>query len=440
MCLTSGHRQNNSSHRGPLFGVPMIIKDQIETAGIATAYGSKIAKTHVPKEDATLVRKLKEAGAVILGKSNMPDWAASWFSTSSLSGETKNPYDLSRDPGGSSSGSGAAVAANLCVAAIGGDTGGSIRLPSSFCGLVGVRVTPGRISRHGMSSLVETQDTPGPMARSVEDAARILDVIVGYDEKDEYTSINAIATSASQASSPSTQFQDCIKNPSMRGKRIGVLRSAFGSDQGILKLLDRAEESIKTSGATMMDVDIPDIDRLKNFTSVYVSRSRYDINRFLASRGFSETLQSIYAAGDYHKALDLIGDIAEGPKHPKDDPTFAEKLMEQARYQRLVAAIFAKNQLDAIIYPTCQVLAPKTEELLDGTWTCLGYPTNTIIASQLLFPAASVPIGLTKDLKDGVDGPYLPVGLEILGLPLSEERVLNVAAAVETIGLTKSRI
>ena len=116
--------------------MPVVIKDQIETAGIATSFGSKACKDYVPANDATLVRKLKEAGAVILGKTTMPDWAASWFSTSSLSETTKNPHDLSRDPGGSSSGSGAAVAAGLALVAIGGDTGGSIRLPASFCGLV----------------------------------------------------------------------------------------------------------------------------------------------------------------------------------------------------------------------------------------------------------------------------------------------------------------
>lgn len=139
-----------------------MIKDQIETAGLKTAFGSVACKNYVPEQDATLVRKLKDAGAIILAKSTMPDWAASWFSTSSLNETTKNPHDLSRDPGGSSSGSGAAVASGMAIAAIGGDTGGSIRLPSSFCKLVGVRVTPGRVSRDGMSALVTPQDTPGP--------------------------------------------------------------------------------------------------------------------------------------------------------------------------------------------------------------------------------------------------------------------------------------
>lgn len=164
----------------------MVLKDQIETAGIPTAYGSLACEDYVPPKDATIVTKLKAAGVVIRGKSTMPDWAAGWLSTSSLSGTTKHPIDHTRDPGGSSSGSGTAVATDMALAAIGGDTGGSIRLPASFCGLVGVRVTPGRISRDGMSSLVKTQDTPGPMVKTVDDAARLLDVLVGFDENERF--------------------------------------------------------------------------------------------------------------------------------------------------------------------------------------------------------------------------------------------------------------
>ena len=258
--------------------MPILVKDQIGTAGIATSFGSQACKDYVPSQDATLVRKLKNAGAVIIGKTTMPDWAASWFSTSSLSGTTRNPYDLSRDPGGSSSGSGAAVAAGMAVAAIGGDTGGSIRLPSSFCGLVGVRVPPGRISRDGMSSLVLTQDTPGPMATCVVDAARILDVIVGFDEKDDFTAINAMAPPLSK-----TSFQDAVRSPSLHGKRLGVLHQAFGTHSGILSTMQVSLVRLATAGAEFVDVEIPDLEHYKSFTSVYATRSKADINAFLSS-------------------------------------------------------------------------------------------------------------------------------------------------------------
>jgi len=166
---------------GLLHGVPVLVKDQAETAGIRTTFGSVAFEDHVPEEDATVVRRLKEAGAVVLAKTNLPDFATSWFAYSSAGGVTKNPYDLDRDPGGSSGGTGAAVAANLGAVGIGEDTGGSIRLPASFDNLVGVRVTTGLISRNGLSPLVVFQDTAGPMTRTVKDAAILLDALVGYD-------------------------------------------------------------------------------------------------------------------------------------------------------------------------------------------------------------------------------------------------------------------
>ncbi|GIZ37717.1 hypothetical protein CKM354_000115400 [Cercospora kikuchii] len=420
--------------RGPLFGLPIVVKDQIETAGIATAYGSKVCKDHIPSHDATLVRKLKEAGAVILAKTTMPDWAASWFSTSSLSETTKHPIDPSRDPGGSSSGSGTAVAAGLALSAIGGDTGGSIRLPASFCGLVGVRVTPGRISRDGMSSLVATQDTPGPMTRTVQDAARILDVLVGFDEKDDFTSINALEHQTEPRS-----FVNAIKEPVLSGRRLGVLRQAFGEHRGINFTLEKTLSELRASGVELIDVEIPDLEQLKEQTSVYVLRSRSDINSFLASRDALQHLkiEDLQEKGEYHQCLDLISALAKGPKDPFQSPHFSKALSAIQHFQRTVMSLYAKHKLDAIIYPTCQLLAPKTQDLLDLRWTCLNYPTNTVIASQLLWSAVSVPIGTAKD-DEYPDDPELPVGLEILGLPLSEDKLLNLAAGIEAMKEAKS--
>ena len=329
-----------------------------------TAFGSEACKEYRPERNATLVSRLKDAGAVILGKTTMPDWAASWFSTSSLSDTTKNPFDLSRDPGGSSSGSGAAVASGMAIAAIGGDTGGSIRLPSSFCRLVGVRVTPGRISRDGMSALVTPQDTPGPMVKSVEDAAKILDVLVGFDERDPYTSVNVIAP----LKVSKTPFQDAIAQPTVQGKRFGVLRQAFGSEPGVLAILTSTLKTLGEDGATLLDVEIPDLEHYKTFTSAYVTRSKSDINHFLAERQelCRFKIEELHASGRYHKALDLIDAFVEGPDDFEHDPLFSKRLLEQSKFQRIVASIFAKLKLDAIIYPTCQLLPPKTKDILDA--------------------------------------------------------------------------
>ncbi|KAK5256007.1 hypothetical protein LTR16_004223, partial [Cryomyces antarcticus] len=429
------HYEKTKELAGPLHGIPIVVKDQIETADMITSFGSQEATKYLPSRDAHLVTKLREAGAVILGKSTMPDWAASWFSTSSLSGTTKNPYDLSRESGGSSSGTGAAVAANLALVGIGGDTGGSIRLPSSFCNLVGVRVTPGLISRDGMSALVTPQDTPGPMTRTVEDAARLLDVLVGFDVKDDYSSINVIAASRPGKPSDSpTPFADALHNASLSGKTIGVLRAAFGTHAGMQALLSSTLSHFSDAGATLTDVSIPDLEHYKAYTSQYGTRSKGDIDAFLASRADSGTLPAniaaVHAGKAFHPALDLVDVIVNNA------PPDHGKLLAQAQFQRLVATAFARDGLDALVYPTSQVPPPTTQDVLDARWTCLSFPTNTVIASQLLFPAISVPVGFVKAEEgdgNGSGGREVPVGLEVLGLPCGEERILAVAAAVEKL-------
>lgn len=421
--LLDQYHARTGALKGALHGIPVVIKDQIETAGMPTVFGSAAAKAYVPARDATLVTKLVEAGAVVLGKATMPDWAAAWFSTSSLSGTTANPYALDRDPGGSSSGCASAVAGGLALVGIGGDTGGSIRLPSNFCRLVGVRCTPGRISRDGMSSLVATQDTPGPMVRCVDDAARVLDVLVGYDQRDEFTAINAMR--------PKAEFLNAIKGPDVRGTRIGVLHEAFGDHTGVVDTIKGALKSLENAGAELVSVDLPDLNYYKTFTSVYWTRSKSDINEFLSSRtspDLPKAFSDFHSKNVYHPALDLIQVIASGPDDAFADPDYAKRLQAQNKFQRLVASLFASRELDAIVYPTCQLPAPKTEDVINGKWTCLGFPTNTVIASQLLFPALSVPVGFCKD-----EDASLPVGLEVLGLPLGEERIMRLAAAIEAV-------
>lgn len=407
--------------------MPILIKDQIETAGIKTSYGSAACKDYVPDVDATLIRKLREAGAVILGKTTMCDWAAGYSSLSSLSGTTQHPIDSSRDPGGSSAGSGTAVAADLALAAIGGDTGGSIRLPSSFCGLVGLRPTPGRISRDGMSSLLSVQDTPGPMTKNVEDAARLMDVLVGFDERDESTSINHFTGRTTM----STQFTDAIKQPFLEGKRLGVLREVFGNHRGINTVLEKTLADLKNAGVELIEVSVPDLQHFRDTTSMYFLRSKTDINDFMKSRkGLAHlNIVDLHASGTYHRGLKTIDLLVKGPSDYLQSPHFGKAIGEQLRFQRVMGSVFAKHDLDAMIYPTSQLLAPKTQDLLDLERI---EPPNTVIGSQLLWTALSVPIGKATD-DYYPDDPELPVGLEVLGVPLSEERILNIAAGIESL-------
>lgn len=409
--------------RGALHGVPVVVKDQIETAGIPTSFGSSASGDYTPETDATAIGRLKAAGAIVLAKTTMPDFATSWFSTSSKSGVTKNPYDLARDPGGSSSGSAAAVAANLALVGIGEDTGGSIRLPASFCNLVGVRVTPGLISRSGMSSLVVPQDTAGPMTRTVADAARLLDVLVGYDKADPYTA--AFAVAAEEGS-----YSDALEGASLVGTRIGVLREAFAGagdpdGEAVDAVIEEALAAFAEAGAELVDVAIPDLGHYVGFTSVYYSRSLEDMNAFVSARPALgiESIQSLRASGAYHEKLDLFEGIADGPATPKDDPDYLDRIVAQGTFQRSVVGLMAELELDVIVFPDTKLPAPLHTDVFSDRWTCLTYPTNTVIASQLHLPAATVPAGFTPG--------GLPVGIELMALPYGEKTLLRTASAVE---------
>lgn len=408
---------------GPLHGVPVVVKDQIETGGIATTFGSIASGDYVPEADATAIARLREAGAIILGKTTLPDFATSWFSTSSRSGVTKNPYDLARDPGGSSSGTAAAVAANLALVGIGEDTGGSIRLPASFCGLVGLRVTPGLISRAGMSSLVKPQDTAGPMTRTVADAARLLDVMVGYDPADPYTAAAVIAGDGGS-------YSESAAGGSLQGRRIGVLRQAFGDGTDpdgaqVNATIDAALARLRDAGAELVDIAIDDLDEQVGFTSLYTTRSQADMDEFVGARPALgiPSMRFLIETGQYHEKLDLLEAIVAGPEDPTDDPAYVERVLAQTAFQRQVIGIVARERLDAIAFPDGKLPAPTREDIFADRWTCLTYPTNTVIASQLLFPAITIPAGSTAG--------GLPVGLELMAIPYAEHRLLTLAGAVE---------
>lgn len=417
------HLRSTGDFIGPMHGIPVVVKDQAETAGIQTTFGSLAAEGYVPTEDATAIANLKAAGAIILAKTTMPDFATSWFAYSSKAGTTKNPYDLTRDPGGSSSGTGAAVAANLAMVGIGEDTGGSIRLPSSFDNLVGVRVTPGLISRKGMSPLVVFQDTAGPMARTVTDAAILLDALVGYDPADEYTAAYAVAR-------PPASYAAQLDGDALKGRTIAVLRQAFGDDSdadcaSVNAVVRAALTSMEAAGATLVDIAVPGLDDFIVDTSLYITHSRHDINGFLKARPEIpfDTVEDILAAGKYHKKLELLEAIGDGPVDPEDDPDYYPKLANRERFQRALVNAMAAVGATAMVYPTIRVVPPTREEADGPMWTTLTFPTNTLIASQSWMPAASVPAGFTDS--------GLPVGLEIVTMPYDEPTLLSVAYAFE---------
>lgn len=407
---------------GPLHGVPIVVKDQAETAGVPTAFGCSLFADHVPEQDATVVARLRAAGAVLLGKTAMCDFAAGWFSFSSRSGFTRNPYDLDRDTGGSSAGTAAAVAADLALVGLGEDTGGSIRLPASFTNLFGLRPTTGLVSRTGFSPLVHFQDTPGPMARTVTDAALVLDVIAGWDPQDEYT---ALAAGHEHLGA----FADGLDSADLPSFRVGVLEDAFGTgpeSAGTNSVVRAALDRLRAEGADVVDgLELGDLHEWVTGTSLYTTQSKQDLAAFLAARPGAPATgwDDVVAAGAFHPLTDLVVDIAAGPADPRDDPEYLPRRLRQEDLRRRLTALMAGAGVDVLVYPTVQVPAPTREELAAKRWTALTFPTNTVLASQSSLPAASVPVGFTDD--------GLPVGLEVVGPVMSERRLLRFARAWE---------
>ncbi len=410
---------------GPLHGIPVVIKDCLETTDMPTSFGSEVFADYMAREDATVVAKLRAAGAVILAKTTLPDWATSWFAYSSRSGETKNPYRLDCDPGGSSSGTGAAVAASFAPIGLGTDCGGSVRLPASFCNLVGVRSTPGMISRKGCNPLVGVQDTIGPMTRSVEDAARLFSALAGYDPADPLTCVHGIGRAPAS-------YLPALGPDGLAGMRIGVVRNAFGSASlpaaaAVNGVLDGALAELRAGGATLVDVEIPDLGQWLVDTSLYLLKSKFDIDAFLAERvdAPARSVQAIVASGRYHPKLDLLEGIAAGPDAPLDDMAYHRAYAAREAFMQLVVNIMARERLATLVYPTAQVPPPRRSETDSGEWTTLTFPTNTLIGSQTWMPAMTVPAGFTDD--------GLPVGMEILARPYDEPTMFRVAYGFEQV-------
>ena len=414
---------------GPLHGIPVLVKDQAETAGLRTTFGSEACADYVPEADATIVSHLRGAGAVVLAKTNLPDFAAAYFGYSSALGQTKNPYDTDRDPGGSSAGTGSAVAANLGTIGVGEDTGGSIRVPSANCNLFGIRVTTGLVSRTGLSPIVPRQDTAGPMARTVTDMTYLLDVLVGYDREDSWT--GGVARTGVDS------YTNYLNEDGLDGVRVGVLRERFGSEDDpdaapVNEVVESALETMREAGAELVDpVSIPDVVERIDETEVYEYYATIHLNAFLAERDEIpyDTVGEIHEAGAYHEALGLLEAIAEMNVDPEGELDYWRSSLGQESFRRDIVDTFAADNLDAIAFPDVQVVPPRVSELGDR-YTTANFPTNTPIAAQSQCPAISVPGGLTDE--------GLPVGLELLGKPYQEHRLIEMTYAFEQITDSRS--
>jgi len=398
--------------RGPLHGIPVIIKDNFDTSDLPTSGGSLALANHRTSDDAFVVRKLRDAGAIILGKSNMHELAAGITTISSLGGQTRNPYDPRRCPGGSSGGTGAAIAASFAAVGWGSDTCGSIRIPSAFASLAGLRPTQGLASRTGVMPLSHTQDIPGPLARTVRDLAIALDATVGFDSADAATRV--IATR------PLPRFADSLRTDALRGARIGILTSYFADADGeILDTIRAAVRAMKAAGADTVRVDVPAFDSLIANTSVINYEHKFDMIDYLA-RTPGESIKSIadiLASGLESGALEARFKLADS-LGTRDSDAYRRALARQAVLRDRIVAIMDSLRLDALVYPTMRRKPAFIGDPQLGS-TCA-------LSAQTGLPALSIPAGFTAD--------GLPVGIELLGRAFRDARLVAMGYAFEQLG------
>jgi amidase len=406
----------------PLGCIPIVLKDNFETADMPTTAGSILLKGAQPPKDAFAVARLRDSGALILGKANLQEFASGGISVSSLGGQVKNPYDLTRTPGGSSGGTGAAVAANSAAAGTGSDTGGSIRSPSSANNLVGIRPTTGLISRGGIVPVSVTQDTIGPMTRNVADAARMLDAMAGYDPDDPVTALSVGHIPRS--------YTAYLQN-GLKGSRLGVFQNLFGKgpdSEQVNKVMARAIEALKEQGAVIVPVEDTDIDPDRLNANVRLNEFEFqtDINRYLEAQGSRvpvHSLAEIIASGQYDKAT-LTNFFANVRSHPDgfDDPAYRVRRIKIEAIKIEIANLMAQNRLDALVFPHQRCLVvPIGETNQPGV--------NGVVASLAGFPSIVIPAGFSVPTANAPVG--VPVGIEFVGHAWGEPELLKLAYGFE---------
>jgi amidase len=419
--------------RGPLHGIPILIKDNIDTADrMSTTAGSLALIGSKPSQDAFLVKKLREAGALILGKTNLSEWAniRCSYSTSGWSGRgglTRNPYVLNRNTSGSSSGSAVAVTANLCAAAVGTETDGSIISPSSVNGIVGIKPTVGLVSRSGVIPISHTQDTAGPMARTVRDAAILLGCLVGVDPRDKAT-----ADSQGKSADDYIKFLDM---KGLQGARIGVARNYFGFHDAVDAVMTQALEAMKRQGATVIDpAEIPNMDKVgEHENNVLLYELKADLNAYLAGlrpKAPVHSLKDVIAFNEQNKEKEMpyfgqdrfIKAEAKGPLIDKEYLDALEKCRRLTRAEG-IDAVMDKHKLDALVAPS-EGPAWLTD-LVNGDH---GLASSTTAAAVAGYPSITVPAGFVQGL---------PVGISFFGRAWSEPTLIKLAYAFEQA--TKAR-
>jgi Asp-tRNA(Asn)/Glu-tRNA(Gln) amidotransferase A subunit family amidase len=404
---------------GPLHCVPMIVKDNFETEGLRTTNGALALAKFVPDKDAFQVKRVKDAGALVLAKSNMAEWAFSPYETVSsiLPGYTRNPYALNRVTAGSSGGTAAALAASFGLVGLGSDTGNSIRGPSSHQSLVGIRSTMGLTSRAGVFPLSLLADIAGPIARTVEDAIKVFQVIVGEDPGDP-------VTAAAPAHLPQNYGASLDRN-GLKGATIGILRQAYereSTDSEIVSIFMNAIEDLRRAGATIVDPAPVEAVRRERGGGPCMG-FKYDINRYLAAQGDRvpvKTLAEIIKSGGFHPSVQRRLEQAEqGPENGPESPACKAESAYREQVRDAVTKSMDTLKLDAFVYPTWSNI-PR----LIGDLNTPAGDNSQFYSPTTGFPAINVPMGFSR-------GGTLPIGMTIFGRAWSEPELLKLAYAYE---------
>jgi aspartyl-tRNA(Asn)/glutamyl-tRNA(Gln) amidotransferase subunit A len=395
--------------RGPLHGIPIAVKDLFYIKGVRTTGGSKLFEEHVPDHDATVVERLRAGGAVLIGKTGMHELAYGITSSNPHFGAVRNPWDRDRIPGGSSGGSGAAVAAGMVSMAMGSDTGGSIRIPASFCGVVGLKPTYGRVSRHGAMPLGFSLDHMGPLTRSVRDAGAVLNVIAGYDPRDETSSRR-----------PVENYVPDIE-PSIRGLRIGFPENFYFErlDPDVDAAVRAAFQTAESRGAEIVALRVPDIAAINTVARIILlAEASAQLEPHLEHR-------NLFGA-------DVLALLDQGRLLPATDYINAQRL--RRAMQREFAGLWAR--VDCLFTATTPITAPRIGETTVGTGgeSAAGaggqHKEDVRLATTRLVRAIN-PLGLPAvSIPCGADRRGLPVGLQIVGPPFAEALILRVAQAL----------
>ncbi len=413
----------NYTGKGKLAGIPVAVKDNILTYGVKTTCSSKMLENFIAPYDATVSRKLKEEGAILLGKTNMDEFAMGSSTEFSYFGPTRNPWDLERVPGGSSGGSAAAVAAQMAPLALGSDTGGSIRQPAAFCGVIGLKPTYGRVSRYGLVAFASSLDQIGPMTRYTEDAALLLEVISGHDPKDSTSADKEVPA-----------YTEEIEKP-IKGLKAGIPKEIFelGLNDEVKALFEKWVQALKEEGLEVKTVELP---MLKYAIPIYYiiatseassNLARYDGVRYGYRTPKYKDLYEMYAKtraegfGPEVKRRIMLGTFALSTGY------YDAYYLKAKKIQRLLYEDFMRvfNEVDILLTPTTPTPAFKLGEKLDNPIDMYLSDIFTVSVNLATLPAVSVPIGLTEN--------NLPVGGQIIGRPWEEATILRISRAWEKL-------